>query len=293
MPTFGAERRFHNPGKRRMTLKQKLHFGTAKQRAVAKAAMSGRRKPKKAKARAKARPAASKHRKATTPRYITHRKRTKRQPNPSKIAVLTRLINAGILKGGHKVAKSRKRRPYYSHRAKSRPKVRVRTRTVTKIRYRNAKKRFKNSGRRRRTGMMGGIAGSAIRLLGGGAICMFVDKMFPTTGVMSYVVTAIVALAQYRFLGKAWGIGGGMYLAVKGLASTSFGQYLPYQLRGLGLLAPSSFYTPQVNRNGSMSRFVRPAAVALPAAVPTAAAMRGVNAPSPFGITQRRMGRMS
>ena len=44
MAVLVRTRRLSNPGKKRMSLKQKLHFGTARQRAAARLSLKGKRK---------------------------------------------------------------------------------------------------------------------------------------------------------------------------------------------------------------------------------------------------------
>jgi hypothetical protein len=64
-------------------------------------------------------------------------------------------------------------------------------------------------------------------------------------------------------------------------------------LSGMGLIAPSSFYVPQVNVRGSMSRFLVPPGV--PTVQVVKSGMHGlqVNAVGGGRMGQRRMGRMS
>jgi hypothetical protein len=82
---------------RRMTLKQRLHFGTARQRAAAKASLRGSRKRK---------------------RNTAHRKRTssrprKRTQNPGEIIALT-LGNPARKKGRNRMAATKRRRRHAS-----------------------------------------------------------------------------------------------------------------------------------------------------------------------------------
>jgi len=113
--------------------------------------------------------------------------------------------------------------------------------------------------------MTGGF-GTAVQIVGGAFVTKFVTEMLtsasPTlaTGIPSYIATAVVAVLQGKAigkllknpsLGKNMTTGGFVYLSLR-LAQDflpSFG--LPFRL---GLVGPSSFYTPQVPLNGNMGK---------------------------------------
>jgi hypothetical protein len=122
-------------------------------------------------------------------------------------------------------------------------------------------------------GVVGGVA--LTKLLMG-----FVPSQF-STGIIGYLVTGAVAVLQGKAVGKVakspslghnMMVGGLAYLTAKVLNDflPSIGGYTG--ISGMGLIGPSSFYTPQVNQNGSMGSFVTPAAVmgAIPMAPPSA-----------------------
>lgn len=117
----------------RMTLKQRLHFGTARQRAAAKASLRASRKRK---------PNASRRRASSRPR---HRRRTQ---NPGEIIAMT-LGNPARKKGRKRMAATKRRRRHASranagHRRRRRAPVMHHRR-----RHHNPSRRVYNRGRRR------------------------------------------------------------------------------------------------------------------------------------------------
>lgn len=141
--------------------------------------------------------------------------------------------------------------------------------------------------RRRNSGLLSGGAGKIVGIIGGAAVTALLSKFIPGSlsgGFMGYVSKGIVAVLQGKLVGKMSGsralgqdfmYGGLAYVAI-GVLSDMFGLNLPgFGLRGMGLIAPSSFYVPQVNAPGSMGSFVRPAAIG-PAYVPSAGGMGNV-----------------
>ncbi len=240
---------------------------------------------------------------------------THRTGNPSRIMTIS-LNNPGTKrkKGTTQMAKSRKRR--YTRRKKhtmhnSTP-IRRKRRTSyhrrrrNPVSYRKHTRRVyhRRSNRRNpsKASVMSGV-GKFGGVLGGAALTHLVNGMLPTTlttGVIGYVTTALVATMQGKLvgsllkkpaLGKAMTTGGYFYLGLKVIADffPSVGQYLPFGLKGMGIITPSNFYVPQVPVNGSMANFIAPAA--LPAAIPVAAGMRGINPTNMLSAT-RRTGRM-
>jgi len=96
----------------------------------------------------------------------------------------------------------------------------------------------------------------------------FVPASFQT-GVMKYLATGVVAVAQGKLIGKVsknTQLGddfmvGGLALVVAQVLNDFFPSIGAYTgISGMGLIGGSSFYTPQVNQNGSMGTFVVPSA---------------------------------
>lgn len=153
---------------------------------------------------------------------------------------------------------------------------------------------------RRNPGFLSGGGGTFTKVLGvvgGVAVTKLLVGFLPatfSTGIIGYASIAAVAVLQGKGIGKITKnpslgtdmmIGGLAYLTAKILSDfvPSIGHYTG--ISGMGMIGPSSFYTPQVNQNGSMGSFVVPAAVqgAIPAPV----------APANAGVGRlRRMGRM-
>jgi len=133
---------------------------------------------------------------------------------------------------------------------------------------------------RRNPGMLSGGAGKIVGIIGGAAVTALLSKFIPaglSSGFMGYITKGIVAVLQGKLVGKFSGsralgqdfmYGGLAYVALSVL-NDMFGLSLPgFGLRGMGLIAPSSFYVPQVNAPGSMGSFVRPSMVPAPYVAP-------------------------
>jgi len=313
-----------NPGKkkkRKLSPLQKLFFGSKRQRAAVKARKNGGkfsyRKTKKrigTKSTMGFSTPLRKARKSSEGRSKTG-KRSSGISNPSRIMTIS-LNNPGTKrkKGTTQMAKSRKRR--YTRRKKHtmhnptpirrKRRASYHRRRRNPVSYRKHTRRVYHRRRNRRNpskaSVMSGV-GKFGGVLGGAALTHLVNGMLPatlTTGVIGYVTTALVATMQGKLvgsllkkpaLGKAMTTGGYFYLGLKVIADffPSVGQYLPFGLKGMGIITPSNFYVPQVPVNGSMASFVAPAA--LPAAIPVAAGMRGINPTNMLSAT-RRTGRM-
>ena len=327
-----------NPGtKKRLTLLQKLHFGSKRQRAHAKSVVS-RKNPSRKVRRAKSR--------------LGMQHPSNRIPNVGEIITIHPLINSGYTKSSNSrkrkvnkgiknpMAKTRKRRSI-SHvaavkrarkAARTRAKHRTRTNPSPVRRYRRrrttvaaAPRRYhrrRNTGRmsnpgrrrhyRRNPGMGGGMfkssIGQAIGVIGGAFVTNMgfnaVSSMassFVTPGIMTYLAIGVIATLQGQLIGKllknpALGkdmtVGGFVYLALKVAAdmfpSVSLGISGG---RGMGIIGPSSFWTPQVPMNGSMGTFVTPAGLMSALPPPAAAASSGPGMGNVSSI-QRRGGRM-
>lgn len=128
----------------------------------------------------------------------------------------------------------------------------------------------------------GGLFTKVIGVIGGMAVTKFASGLIPAsfaTGPMSYIATAVVAVAQGKIIGKVSRnptLGNDMVVGGLALvAAKILNDYFPSigamtGISGLGLIGGSSFYVPQVNLSGNMGAFVVPQAVmgAIPA--PTA-----------------------
>ena len=261
-----------NPAKRHLSLKQKLHFGTARQRVAAKLALRSRGKPKRKKSTAhhvrRQNPIGTIITLGANPGKVGTMKRRRRNTT-SKRRVVRR----------NPVARRRARRsnPFAvrHHRRRSNPRVV----------YASRRRRF--NPRRRRNPDIKSTGTKVLGIIGGAALTKLVVAMLPAsfqTGILKYIGTGVVAM------GLGWGVNkfgkspslaenvtaGGLTLLgleilsdlVPGLAA-----YSGLSVAGMGnVLASSNFYTPQVNSGNSMTRFVTPAGVtmAIPVAAPVA-----------------------
>lgn len=295
----GRKRRSNSgSGKRRMTLKQKLHFGTARQRAAAKVAMKGRRHN----------PASRKRRKTAYSQIkrVRIKKQIRRASNVGEIITikpLERISNSGATKRKKgKITKSnmarRKRRSSSGTHRRRRanpgaPRRRRRTVAAAPVHHRRRVRRrrsnpsmvrtvYRNRGvaRRRRSvrrhrnpGMVSGDFGRAISIVGGAIVTKFVTDMLPASinsGIPGYIATAVVAVLQGKaigkilknpVLGKDMTTGGFVYLSLRVAQDFLPSFNLPFGLKGMGLVGPSSFYVPQVPINGNMGTYMLPPAV--------------------------------
>ncbi len=312
-------------GKRRLTLAQKLHFGSKRQRVAAKLALSNKRHKKRTN------PPSIKRR--VTKGSYKRRRHTRRISNVGEILTVSIPgINPGKRKGSKTMARRhskaklirkgtyrRRRRsvvnPYRArrrrrsvvnrgHRRRTRrnPSV-VRTRTV-----------YRNRGRRRthRNPSRVGGSGTVMKIVGtiGGAVVTgMVTKMLPSslsTGVIGYITTAIVAVAQGKVAGKVFKstalgnnmvFGGFFMLALRVIGDMfpSLSPYIPFSLsggRGMGLIANTQgFAVPLVPRNGSMGTYITPGFVSAAIPAPTTG-MSGVqNMQGGSLLSGRRSGR--
>jgi hypothetical protein len=243
-----------NPAKKRnahmaMTLKQKLHFGSKRVRAAAKAAMKRKRTKKRA--------AAVSHRPRTKPnpapkRRAASKARTKRRKsqrsNPADIISLT--LGNPAKRRTKAVAKTKRRKKA------SAPRVNSAGRRRTK----------KNPGRRRAQRNPAGYGMRDLVALGGGAVLgaslpKLASQMVlgtKNTGFMGYLAnlagTGLLAFAASRFAPRermlAAGIlAGGVGQVISRAISdyTTVGQYL--QSAGMGDYMASNWVTPQVLPN--------------------------------------------
>lgn len=323
----GRRRRKRNAGKKRLTLAQKLHFGTKRQRAAAKASLHRKRSnPAKRRYRRASNAGTRRRRSYAAPRRRRHTRRA-RARNVGKIITIRPLpatSNPGRKrrKKGYRatnsMAKRRRRtrrrtnagnafgRSWSRRRYRARPKGirsnpghrrrsyrRRRNSPRVVVRYRNAHRRRRVGGRRRNPGMMTGDFSTAVQIVGGAIVTKFVTDMLPASiasGIPGYIATAVVAVLQGKAigkllrnptLGKNMTIGGFVYLSLRLAQDFLPSIGLPFRL---GIVGPSSFYTPQVPLMGNMGAFVPPAGLL--------AAMPHTSPSGMTGLTQRRVGRM-
>lgn len=235
--------RLVNPGQRRrkntarrMSLAQKLHFGTKRQRAAAQASLHRKRSrpkavnPGKRKRRnygtkfgrtwSRYKPTAG-QRKASNAKY-------RRTQNVGEIITIRPLTNSGRkrkrLSNTSNMARRRTRRKavgsrvrYHRRRRTANPATRVhrrrrrrtgnpsmRTRTVVRYRTRNASHR-RRSYRRNPGAISTGAFGSAINIVAGALVTKFVVEMLPSgisQGIPGYIASAVVATLQGKAIGK-------------------------------------------------------------------------------------------
>lgn len=327
-----GRRKRRNAGKKRLTLKQKLHFGTKRQRAAAKSSLHRKRSNPAKRRYRRITPGGSKRRKS----YVAPRRRRhiRRRANVGKIITIRPLpafsnpgmFGSAVRRKGKKrtnnsMAKRRRRttrrrtnagsafgRSWSRRRYRTRPKGlktnpghrrrsyrrRRRTNPGVVVRYRNSHRRRRTVHRRRNPGMMTGDFSTAVQIVGGAIVTKYVTDMLPasiSSGIAGYVATAVVAVLQGKAigkllrnptLGKNMTIGGFVYLSLRLAQDFLPSIGLPFRL---GIVGPSSFYTPQVPLNGNMGSFVPPAGMI--AAMPHPASASGMQ-----GLTQRRVGRM-
>lgn len=191
-----------------------------------------------------------------------------------------------------------RRRRHYSRRRRRNPGVR--TRTVVK--YRTRGRRHHRRGRRRNPGLsMGGDLSQVLGIVAGATVNSFAMGFVPASfqvGIPGYIASAVIAVLQGQIVGKAlrkpafgkqMTIGGLTYTAIKVI--NDFFPNLSLGLHGLGAISPSGgFFSPQVNRWGSMGMFQPPNT--LLSAVAAGAAARGMKGLGDPNFSARRVGRI-
>lgn len=254
---------------RKLSLKQKLHFGTSRQRAAAKLALHRKRKAPK--------------RNPTSKRRVTRRKVTRRNP---ALVVTLGALNPRRKKMAKRRKSVRRRKAVANPRrrvARRRPAVRRRRRAVanptprrrrrvSRRRRAVANPRRKSYSRRRRNpiSVFGSSGSSAmLSMIGGGLVGVAAAKLIPRTlsstlsgitgGMGQYgglVLTGVSAWAAgwaaTKFVNPTFGnavlFGGLMQLGSVALnlflPSFSVGG-VPLALSGMGEFVPGSFAVPQ------------------------------------------------
>lgn len=263
--------RLANPAKRRkkMSPKQIRFFGTKRQKAALKAK---RRRPatKRAAPKRVARKRVARRRVAAAPKRKTHRRR-RRTSNVGEIITIG--LNPGTRKRSKSMATRRKRRTTRKRVYRRRRTVGARARNpVRRVRRRRVVRRVKRRRNPNGRAILTGTVRDVLGVIGGAAATKLIVDRLPynlNAGPIGYLSTGVVAsvlgfavqrFGKQRALGQKMMLGGFTYLALRvlqdfvpGLAAIS-----PIGLRGV---VPSSFYSPQVQRPGSLTSFVTPSAV--------------------------------
>ena len=295
-------KRLVNPGKR-LTTKQKLYFGTKRQRAAARLTMSKKRSTPK---RRNYGTAEGRSWSQLTPK--ARRPKAKRK-NPSPRArnigeIITIGLNPSPVRRKSSMAiRRRKRRTVRANPAPKRRRVARRRRvSAAPIRRRVARRRsVRRRSIRRNPGFFGkSTVTNVLGVLGGAAATKMISERLPynlSSGILGYVSTGVIAavlgmgvtkFGKNKQLGEMMAIGGFTYLGLRVLQDfvPSLAALSPMGLRGMGVLGPSSFYVPQVNQRNSMGNFITPSAVS--AGIPAAAPANGMKG---LGMS-RRVGRL-
>lgn len=292
-----------------MSLKQKLHFGTKRQRNAAKASLSRKRhNPKRKSAHRRlsnvgeiislSLPNPSKRRKNISMAKVARKRNPGRKRRRNAPKAWSKLYAAHYRKSG------RKRNPARRRARRSNPRVIVRYKT----RRNPARRHHSRMHRRRNPGINKDLLMKVVGNIGGFALTSFLTNMLPanlTTGTVGIGSTAIVALGQgwavskvNKQLGEDMLVGGITYAVMK-LINTFAPGILPASLSGLGVIGNSSFTVPQVPLPGSMGRFqIAPDYQRAIAAAAAANASSGVSGLYPAAnggsrTSLRRVGRMS
>lgn len=265
------KKRVFNPGKRRLTARQKLFFGSKRQRVAAAKSLSGKRVSKRT----------SGKRVRNVGEIVTlslpARKRITREvitnPMPAKKRAVRRRRRATSYRAATKrVVRRHRRRNGSTTKVANPTRRRTRVKTVTKYRYRNPSvlvSRRRYARRRRNPSFMGSDITKVAGILGGATLTNVIAKQLPskyTAGTLGYATLTAVAFGQgyivkkflkNQTLGEDMMIGGLVLVAMKLISDLFPSVSLPFSLNGpgLGLIGNSSFTVPQVPIMGSMGRF--------------------------------------
>lgn len=312
-------RPFQNKGKRRkLSPLQKLFFGSKRQRAAVKVRKKRknpwvvRSKSGKLLSRTKTRKVARYLQKSSGGSIRKVNKGRRRKRNVSSIITIWPKGNPGkkrsyrkrrktnrsrksvvVINKGAKMARRRKRavknagrrRRYTRRRSVGVRRYRRHRNPAVKRHTRRRTHRVARRHYRRNPGVLTGTLGRVVGVIGGVAVTKLLMGFVPatfTSGVLGYLATGVVAVAQGKLIGKVsknsslgndFLVGGLAYLAAKILNDffPSIGSYTG--ISGMGMIGGSSFYVPQVNQPGSMGSFIVPGAVM--GAMPTMAPASG------------------
>lgn len=276
MATAERETVVVNPARKggKMTLKQRLHFGTKRQRAAAKASIRAKRSNPARAHRKRTKPKSSQKRSNPRHRRNTTRAKAKRRTNPGAIYAL---VNPATK--GHKKVATHKRK----HTSKRRHSVAGKQRNPGRVHH------------RRNPGMLGGpkewlsLGGGAV--VGGLGATSLPQMILGTsnTGAMGYVGT-VAATGILAFLGnmafktnKALVMGiiaGGTGALIRRIIGdySLAGQYTAQitGMQGMGDYLASDFLTPQTLSNGLQNaQLNKPSWGNIPAPAPAAVAVHG------------------
>ena len=291
MAVVNMRRKARNPGRRRsmgkrrtLTRKQILAgFGGKRRQSAAKSRRRSvsRATPKRRKTTAKATTRRNTGR-ATARRNAPKRKAVRRRRSPRQnIGEILSVIPISNSPRRNSMKRRTRRRTVRRRRAAThRPRSRRRNYGTARRNY-GYRRRRRNTSRRRNTGRRRNPSMPAsVGIIGGALLTStvsgFATRFFPQAGVgpVKWVTTGLTAIlvgqgvgkiTRNRSLGNQITQGGMVLLALQVMGDLAPGLVgsLPIGLsggRGVGQIAPSSFYSPQVPVPGSMTRFVTPAA---------------------------------
>jgi hypothetical protein len=312
------KKRVFNPGKKRLTARQKLFFGSKRQRTAAKRSLSNKGKRRNTGRRVKnvgeiiTLSLPKRKVKLNNPMATRRRRNSRRRRNAPR--TWSALYRAKYYRTAKAKKRSNGRRSKLANPRRRRR--RNSSRVITRYRYRNPGRlvsRRRNSSRRRRNpGFLGADITKVAGILGGATVTNLIVKQLPatySTGTLGYATLTATALAQGYLvkkvfknaaLGEDMMIGGLVLVAIK-----LMGDLFPtFSLglsggRGLGLIGNSSFTVPQIPVPGSMGKFqIAPNyQSAINAAIPPmpAKTMNGINTAVTMGgrTGARRVGRIN
>lgn len=323
-------KRSQNPGTRKMSLAQKLHFGTKRQRAAAQASLKGKRKNPAKKRGYQGVGFNRKHKRAKSPAQAAyygrnHVRRThKRTPLKNVGEIITirplPLTNSGRKRkrlSNSNMATRRRRRAvgskvrYHRRRRTSNPGVRrvhrrrrsnptMRTRTV--VRYRNRGRRMthrRRSYRRNAGAISTGNFGTALNIVGGALVTKFIVDMLPSgisQGIPGYIASAVIATSQGKAIGKLLkNASMGNQMAIGGYVYTTLkiaNDLMPSLSLPFKLNGMGGVYGPSSFYVPQVNRYGSMANFVAPSAIGPAM-VPGGGGGAMRGLSARRMGRQS
>jgi hypothetical protein len=290
-----VRKRLFNPSrKKKLTLKQKLYFGTKRQRNAAR-----KRLANLSKSRRKRRenigeiytikltnPGRSKTKTMARHKRLHNRKRRRNAPRPW----------SSIYRRHYYKTSSRRRHNPRRRRRHNARHHRRHYRMLNPIVIHRVGRRHNRAYRRRRNPLSSDIK-RTIGIIAGAVTAKYLTGVISSmsaslaSGYMNLAVIAAVAVGQgwvvkkvfkQQQLGDDLIVGGLVYLSLQLL-----NQFFPsLSLSGLGYIGNSSFYVPQVPVNGSMGKFQLPPAVSQALAAQAAVAQqasKGMGAITPLG----------
>lgn len=248
---------------KRMSLAQKLHFGTARQRAAAKASMKRKRKPTAHRRRTK--PVAKRSNPPRTKRRNTSARKRK---NPGELIAIT-LGNPARKRGKKTMARARRRKTNPSRRRHSTAGRRRKTMNAAPRRRHSrrsnpGRRSMRRSGRRSNPGQIGTIVQQGLAVVAGAVSTKLATQAVlgtSNTGLMGYAGNAVAtALAAYgthmvtknKAIAQGVVVGGVVQIILRVINDyTPYGSFL--SLQGLGDYQVANFPTPSWYPNGLKS----------------------------------------